>query len=245
VKTVIIIQARMTSTRLPGKVLRTVLGKPLLAYQLERLQRVRAADEIVVATTVNETDDAIVNVCKQLNVLHFRGSEQDVLERYYQAAVKRSADTIVRITSDCPIIDPRVVNQVIEFYHGHTECAYVSNCLPRTYPVGMDTEVFPFEALEKAYYEAVSAPDREHVTGFIERQPEVFRQANVPYVADCSHYRWTVDTAEDFEVISSILTALYPRNPYFTLEDCLELLTVHPEWEAINSHVKQKAYNEK
>ena len=142
-RTLIIVQARMSSTRLPGKVLKTVLGKPLLGYQIERLQHVQNADDVVVATTINPADDPIVEFCQTSQTQFYRGSEEDVLSRYYYAAQQFNADTVVRVTSDCPLIDPQVVEQVIRTYlQNIPSYDYVSNCLSRTYPRGMDTEVF-------------------------------------------------------------------------------------------------------
>ncbi|WP_255547281.1 cytidylyltransferase domain-containing protein [Oxynema sp. CENA135] len=242
---VIIVQARMTSTRLPGKVLKQVLGKPLLEYQIERLRRVKLADEIVIATTTNQTDDPIVNLCDRLSVAYFRGSEQDVLERYYQAATAHKADVVIRVTSDCPLIDPQVINQVIDYYlQSQSNYDYVSNSIKRTYPRGMDTEVFSYSVLEQAFLEATAQPDREHVTPFIYRQPQRYRLGHVTYSEDCSHHRWTVDTPEDFELIKKIIETVYPNEPYFTLEDCLGLLQQHPDWYFINSHIEQKNYGQ-
>lgn len=244
-KVVIIVQARMTSTRLPGKVLKEVLGKSLLEYQIERLKRVESAENIIIATTVNETDQPIIELCKRLSIDYFRGSETDVLSRYYQAALAYRADVAVRVTSDCPLIDPWVINQVIQYYlDNQFEYDYVSNSLERTYPRGMDTEVFSFKALKEAFQEATAQPDREHVTPFIHRQPERYHLGHVKYSEDYSHYRWTVDTLEDFELVQKIIEALYPSNPEFTLEDCLRLLKRYPSWSKINSHIEQKQYGQ-
>ena len=244
-KTVIIVQARMTSTRLPGKVLKGVLGKPLLEYQIERLQRVKLADEIVIATTTNQTDNTIVGLCNRLSVSYFRGSEVDVLERYYQAATAHQASVVVRVTSDCPLIDSQVIDRVIEYYlQNESTYDYVSNCIKRSYPRGMDTEVFSFSVLEQAFLEATAQPDREHVTPFIYRQPQRYRLGHVIYAEDCSHHRWTVDTPEDFDLIKKIIEAIYPNQPNFTLEDYLQLLQQHPEWYFINSHIEQKQYGQ-
>jgi spore coat polysaccharide biosynthesis protein SpsF len=224
-KTAIIVQARMTSTRLPGKVLKEVLGKPLLAYQLERLRRVENADAIVIATTTNATDDPIV---------------ADVLSRYYGAATEHQADVVVRVTSDCPIIDPAVVSRVIGHYLAHhTQFDYVSNALQRSYPIGMDTEVFSYAALAQAHQTARHPEEREHVTPFLYRYPDRFRIAHVHYGRDESRHRWTVDTPDDFELIRRIIEALYPQNPAFTLEDTLALLERHPDWPLLNVHVQQ------
>lgn len=239
--TTIIVQARMGSSRLPGKVLKGVLGKTLLEYQIERLLRVRRADQVIIATTVESKDDPIVTLCTDLKVPCFRGSEEDVLSRYFQAASKYQADTVVRITADCPLIDPVVIDRVIGYYQDHfPRYDYVSNCFKRRYPRGMDTEVFSFKALAEAATEAKLAPEREHVTYFTYKRPERYTLGSVVYEEDFSHYRWTVDTPEDFELIKRMITALYPTNPQFTLEDCLALLEKHPEWAQINAGIKQK-----
>ena len=151
--------------------MKEVLGKPLLEYQIERMKRVKSADEIVIATTVSDADRVIVDFCDRLSIPCFRGSEQDVLSRYYEAAKTFNADIVVRLTSDCPLVDPSIVERVLRYYFDHSsEYDYVSNCLIRTYPRGMDSEVFPFGILEDAYAEATEPADREHVTPFIYRQ---------------------------------------------------------------------------
>lgn len=231
----------MASTRLPGKVLKKVLDKPLLEYQVERVRRVKSAEEVVIATTVNDGDRAIVECCDRLAVPCFRGSEQDVLSRYHAAAAAFHADVVVRLTADCPIIDPHVVERVIRHFIGNAAgLDYVSNCLKRTYPRGMDTEVFPFGILETACREATDPADREHVTPFIYRQPGRFRLANVAYHEDASRHRWTVDTTEDFALIRRIIETLYPRDPEFRMEDVLGLFDRDPGLFRINAHVEQK-----
>lgn len=231
----------MTSTRLPGKVLKEVMGKPLLEYQIERLKKVKQADDLVIATTINESDQPIIELCKKLNINYYRGSEEDVLSRYYEAAKQYQADVIVRVTSDCPLIDPAVVDEVINNFRKSTgKYDYVSNTLERTYPRGMDTEVFSIEALKEAYDKAVLTPEREHVTLYIYSHPEKFRLFSVKYKKDESSHRWTVDTEEDFILIKAILEELYPQKPDFTMEDCLELMVKRPELIKINQHVQQK-----
>ena len=238
----IIVQARMGSTRLPGKIMKKVLDKPLLEYQLERLFRVKHADQVIIASSDHGELQPIADLCLRLGVPYFRGSEQDVLSRYYGAATQYGADVVVRITSDCPLIDPAVVDKVIGFYLTHKEeYDFVSNTFAkRTYPRGMDTEVFSYKALKEANEEATDEAEREHVTIFIKRRPERYRLKTLPYDKDFSHYRWTVDTPEDFMLIEKMITALYPVNPHFTLEDCLALLAENPDWIKINEHIKQK-----
>lgn len=240
-KTVIIVQARMTSTRLPGKVLKMVLGKPLLEYQIERLRRVKLANEIVIATTTNLADEPIVELCKSLSIAYYRGSEADVLSRYYEAAQIHQADTIVRVTSDCPLIDPEIIDQVIQFYNDHkAEYDYVSNSLERTYPRGMDTEIFAFDTLKEAFHEATLLRDREHVTPFIYHHSQRYSLGSLKYWKNQSHHRWTVDTQEDLELITRMIEAIYPSSVYFTWKDCLKLLERNPSWSKINDHIKQK-----
>jgi spore coat polysaccharide biosynthesis protein SpsF len=200
-------------------------------------------DEIIIATTTNETDQPIIDLCQRLNIPYFRGSETDVLSRYYRAAIVHQADVVVRVTSDCPLIDPVVIDQVIQFYlDNQSAYDYVSNSLKRTYPRGLDTEVFSFSVLQQAFQEAIVEADREHVTPFIHRQPERYRLGNVAYSEDASHHRWTVDTPEDFELIQKMIETIYPNQPHFTLEDCLLLLKEEAEWYLINSHIEQKQY---
>ncbi|WP_409368014.1 cytidylyltransferase domain-containing protein [Lysinibacillus sp. 38-6] len=236
---VAIIQARMGSTRLPGKILKKVNGRPLLSYQLERLQQSNFISDIVIATTTDEKDDVIVEFCKLNNILWFRGSEEDVLARYYETAKRFNADAIVRITSDCPIIDVQVVNKTITYFIDNN-FDYVSNTVDRTYPRGLDTEVFTFAALEKAHKEAVMERDREHVTAYFYTNPDIFKIAGVRNEMDYSKYRWTVDTEEDFQLIENIIENLYSENPQFTLYDTVKLMEANPDWFYINAHIEQK-----
>jgi spore coat polysaccharide biosynthesis protein SpsF len=240
-KAVIIDQARMTSTRLPGKVMKEVRGKPLLEYQIERLLRVRLADELVIATTTNDTDQPIVELCKRLGVAYYRGSEEDVLSRYYEAATQFGADVVVRVTSDCPLIDPGVMDEVIGLYiNNRDKYDYVSNTLERTYPRGLDTEVFSYEVLQEAFLNAKEHPEREHVTPYICWHPERFRLNNVFHHENQSQHRWTVDQIEDFLLIENIIKALYPNNPQFNMTDVLNILKGNPEWVELNAGVEQK-----
>lgn len=240
-KVAAIIQARMGSTRLPGKVLKKVLGKTLLEYQIERVKRAKAIDEIIIATTTKESDDPIVQLCQQLSIPYYRGSEEDVLSRYYEAATKFNVDVVVRLTSDCPIIDPNVIDKVVEHYlENKDRYDYVSNTLTRTYPRGLDTEVMSYEVLKRVHEEAKELVYREHVTAYIYHHPDQFRLCNVSNEKDESKHRWTVDTEEDFLLIKNILETLYPLNPLFTLEDIIQILRDKPEWVEINAHIEQK-----
>jgi len=221
--TLIIVQARMTSTRLPGKVLLPLAGEPMLTRLVERLRRVQRADGIVVATTSNATDDPIAALCAQLGVPCHRGSEHDVLSRYADAARLNGADVVVRITSDCPLIDPALIDQGIATYEAG-DSDYVSNMLPPTWPYGMAVEVFSATALAQAHAEATQAAEREHVTPFLYWHPERYRLRNVASPVDLSHHRWTVDTPEDYELVRRLFETLYPTKPRFTQDDILAVL---------------------
>lgn len=241
--TLIIVQARMTSTRLPGKVLLPLAGEPMLMRLVERLCRVQRADGIVIATTTNVTDDPIAALCAQLGVPCHRGSEHDVLSRYADAARLHGADVVVRITSDCPLIDPALIDQVIAT-HEEGGSDYVSNMLPPTWPYGMAVEVFSAAALAQVHAEATQAAEREHVTPFIYWHPERYRLRNVASPVNLSHHRWTVDTPEDYELVRRLLETLHPINPEFTQADILTLLDIHPDWMTLNQYVKQKPATE-
>lgn len=235
----IIIQARMQSTRLPGKVLRDILGQPLFFYLIERLKRVEGANRLVVATTTAEADREIISLCQEQGIEWFRGSEEDVLGRFAGAAAEFEAETVVRITADCPLIDPALIDRVIGFYQTN-DFDYVSNVVQRTYPRGMDVEVFSAKALYEAADEAPEVHEREHVTPFLYEHPERFRIGSVTQELDQSKYRLTLDTAEDLELIKRLLETIYPTKPKFTLEDLITILEVNPGWTDINAHVKQR-----
>jgi len=237
--TLIIVQARMTSTRLPGKVLLPLAGAPMLVRLVERLRRVAFAHGVIVATTTNATDDPIAAQCAVIGVPCFRGSEHDVLSRYAEAASLHAAEVVVRITSDCPLMDPVLVDRVIAAYH-EGGCDYVSNMLPPTWPYGMAVEVFSAFALKQAHRESTQEAEREHVTPFIYWRPERFRLRNVGSPVDLSHHRWTVDTPEDYELVRRVFDALYPAQPCFTQADILTVLEAHPDWLALNQHIQQK-----
>lgn len=240
-KVVIIVQARMGSSRLPGKILKEVLGKPLLSYEIERLKNVKLADELLIATTTNSLDQTVVDLCFKEKVVVFRGSEEDVLLRYHEAAKVSHADVIVRLTADCPLIDPKIVDEAIHlFLTHHPNYDYLSNVQERTYPRGMDVEVFSRKSLEEAFRCAKVNEEREHVTLYFYRHPEKFRIMGFQTQEDHSHLRLTVDTSHDFALIRQIIEHLYPAKPRFSLADILKLLKKYPDWCELNRHVKQK-----
>ena len=241
-KTVAIIQARMGSTRLPGKVLMQICGDSMLKWVVGRARRATLLDEVVVATTDSPADDAIVAECEAMGVSVFRGSEDDVLDRYRNAAEAFGVDTVVRITSDCPLIDPEVIDDVVAaFINGPAD--YACNTLQRCYPRGLDVEVFSRAALEEAWLRADRPHERAHVTPYIRGNPEQFKLLSVPCEGDHSDLRWTVDTTEDLEVVRAIADAIGGRND-FGWRAALEVIRQNPQLAEINRSVRQKAIEE-
>jgi len=233
-----LIQARMGSTRLPGKVLKDLAGATVLERVVSRVRRCRLVSDVVVATSAEPADDVILNECQRLGTEAFRGSEQDVLDRYYRAAQQAGAEVVVRITSDCPLIDPEVSDKTIQKFLVERP-DYASNALERTYPRGLDTEVMTFAALECAWTEARQAYQREHVTPFLYQHPERFKLLSVKGDHDYSQYRWTLDTPEDLE----FLRAVYARSidhQDLSWRDVLNIVQREPELAEMNRHIVQK-----
>jgi len=230
-KTVAIIQARMSSTRLPGKVLADVGGKPLLWYVVARAQAARTLDQVVVATSMEGEDNAVEEFCAEASFECFRGSQYDVLDRYYQAARHFQAEIVVRLTADCPLLDPDVIDKVVSaFQDGDFD--YASNCVNRSYPDGLDTEVFRRAALERAWLEARLPSEREHVTPYIWKHPELFRLGSVQHSEDLSDLRWTIDEPEDLMFVRALYDSLgaFPSG----MAETIKLLKEHPELAEIN-----------
>lgn len=230
---VAIIQARVGSTRLPGKVLMPILGEPMLARMIERIKRTKMLDAIIVATTDTYEDDATAELVKKCGVQVFRGDENDVLDRFYKAGKEAGADTVVRLTGDCVLHDPQVIDEVIGRF---VEKKVDYTGTPKNYPEGLDTEVFTFSALERAWKEAKLPSEREHVTPYIKNHPELFRidEKWENDIGDYSRMHWSVDTQADFDFVTKIFEQLYPMNPSFTKDDILALLVEHPEYLQIN-----------
>lgn len=237
-RTVAIVQARTGSSRLPGKVLLPLAGEPILARVVSRVSRARQLDEVRVATTTLAEDDAIVQLCSARGWGWTRGSEMDLLDRYYQAAKACHAAVVVRITSDCPVIDPDVIDQVLSEFLRHP-CDYASNTLePRTFPRGLDAEVVSLASLERAWREDTNPAWREHATPYIYRHPELFHLRAVRADPDLSFHRWTVDTPEDYELLSRIYDHF--EDDAFSWTDVLRLVEAHPEWSELNRNIRQK-----
>ena len=235
------IEARMASTRLPGKVLKHAVGKPMLELMVERLRRVPSLDGIVIATTVNPPDEPIVALAERLGVGWHRGSEMDVTARLLGAAAEHAIDVIVETTGDCPLIDPQVVDDCIRAYL-ESGVDYVSNVLERTYPIGMDTQVFATRVLEDVDRRTHEPFDREHGAVFICRNPDLYTVKNVPAPPQFTDptLRLTLDTIEDYRLITAVFDALYPGDPAFGLADIMALLGRRPELRALNDHVQHR-----
>lgn len=237
-----IVQARMGSSRLPGKALKDIQGRSMLARVVRRAQRSSLIDRLIVATTDKEADDAIASECKILGVSVFRGSEDDVLDRYYQAAKAFSAEAVVRITSDCPLIDPDVIDRVVRVFLDNRP-DYASNTIENTYPRGLDVEVFTFSALEKAWRNASLDFERVHVTPYIYLHPELFRKLSVTAEKNLSFYRWTVDTAEDLALVRAVYEKM-GGDDHFSWRDVLDLFEREPGLAELNRHIRQKSLEE-
>lgn len=226
-----IIQARMSSTRLPGKVLMDIAGQAMLWHVVNRVRQATLVDDVLVATSEGAADDPVVAFCEQEGIPCFRGSEDDVLARYYGAAKSMDAEVIVRITADCPLVDPGVVDDVIECYV-EGDYDYVSNLNPPTFPDGLDTEVFSFDALVRARHEAKWRSEREHVTPYIRKHPELFCIGNVTCGQDLSDMRWTVDEPQDLAFVRTVYEHL--KSLSSGMAEVLDVLKQHPELMGIN-----------
>ena len=237
-----IIQARVGSTRLPNKILLKVSNKEILIHVVERVLRATRIDEVIVATTTSQNDKLVVDLIENFNhekVSTFSGSEEDVLDRYYQAAKKNSSDVVIRITSDCPLIDWELLDHMVNiFVDGNYD--YISNVhTKRTYPRGLDVEVFSFSVLKKMWKSCDKKREREHVTTYVRENPSLFKTMNIQQDIDLSHLRWTVDEDDDLKLVRIIYEELY-HNPNFKTEDILELIKKRPELATMNKHVEQK-----
>ena len=234
-KVVALVQARMGSVRLPGKVLKPIVNKPMIELLLARLSHSSELDEIVVATSQEKRDDKLQSAVESLGFQCTRGSEKDVLNRFYESAKSLDADVIVRITGDCPLVDSKLVDECIRGYR-ETKVDYFSNTDPATYPDGLDIEVMSFQSLQRANNEADSEFDREHVTPYI-RNSDIFSKSSIQYGEDLSNQRWSVDEPEDLVVVTEIFEYFTP-DIFFDWKQVLELLKLKPELFAENKIIK-------
>ena len=233
------IQARMSSVRLPEKIMLKACGKTLLEHLIDRVKQAKKLEKIMVATTTNIKDNVVEQVCIDNNVECFRGPEDDVLSRYKLASDKAGASIIVKLHADSPLIDPIIIDKVIEiFLNGDFD--YVSNWFPKqgTYPRGTSVEVFSSKTLEQVYNEAERPSEREHASSFIWKQPHRYKLYRLDMTKNLSNYRLNVDYKEDYTLVKSVFEGLFPQNPYFTLNDIISWLDSHPEVLKFNSHIK-------
>jgi len=234
-KATAIIQARMGSSRLPGKVLMPLVGKTVLEHVIRRCQHAKSIDRVIVATTVDLKDLAVANLVSGLNVSIFCGSINDVLDRYYQAARLFSCKHIVRITADCPMIDPDIIDRVVcEFFNSGSD--YAANTLEQSYPDGEDVEVFGFDILSQAQDDAKMLSEREHVTPYI-RKNSIYKKINIANKIDLSRHRWTLDESQDYQKLSAVFDALYKKDPMFHIGDILRFLDAHPRINMLNKDI--------
>jgi len=237
--TVIVVQARMSSSRLPGKVLLPILGKSLLYRMIERLQMIAHKAQVVIATSEESADDIIAQEADTINVPCYRGSLNNLLDRHYQAAKKYNAAIVLKIPSDCPLIDPRIIDQVLDFYFAHPgDYDYVSNLHPATFPDGNDVEIMTMACIEKAWTEAKRPLELEHTTPYIWENQENFRIGNVIWEAGKDYsmsHRFTIDYEADYLFIKRVFEELYPGKPDFACEDIINLLEQQPEIYNINA----------
>ncbi len=245
-RTVAIIQARMGSSRLPGKVMLEIAGQPMLTHVVRRARQAASLDGVVVATTTDPGDDPVADYCRSHEILFYRGDPQDVLDRYYQTAKTFDAREIVRLTADCPLIDPSVIDLVVKRFR-HNNVDFAANRLPppwhRTYPIGLDIEVCTFAALERAWQEADQPHQREHVTPYLYEEPDRFKILLVDHEPDYGNHRWTVDTVEDLALVREIFARFSPEED-FSWTAVLALLEREPSLAAINANVRHKIHGE-
>ena len=243
--TVAIIQGRMSSSRLPGKILKDIGGEPMLVRVVNRVRRAQFVDQVVIATTDDASDDPVENLCMARGIPIYRGSKYDVLDRFYQAALLYQATTVIRVTADCPLIDPVEIDHVVRAFRDQ-QVDFAANRLPppwkRTYPIGLDTEVCKFEVLQRAWREAGDAHHREHVMPYIYETPDRFKVLVIDHPVDYGALRWTVDTPEDLDVVRLIYQHFGDRDD-FSWMDVLDLYERQPDLQQMNENVVHNPFN--
>lgn len=238
IKIVCIVQARMSSSRLPGKVMMPLAGKPVIEQVFHQLSFSRRIRQAMLATSIDPRDEALAAWAGRSGIALFRGSLDNVLDRFYRAARQQAADAVVRVTADCPVIDPDVLDRVIEAFID-TDRDYVTNANPPTFPDGLDCEVFSMAALETAWKCAALQSEIEHVTPYIRNHPERFRLGNVASEANLQHLRWTLDNREDYQLLSAVYDHLYRTDDCIRMGAVLALMERQPELAGLNRHLKR------
>lgn len=229
-----IVQARMGSTRLPGKVLKPLVERPALWHVVDRLKHAKLLNDVVIATTMNREDDIIIHFCEENHIKYFRGSENDVLDRYYQAAQFFRADPVIRITADCPVVDPLIVDEVV---NGFFQGGYDVYGLGGEFPDGLDCECFTFSAIEDAWRNSDLPSEREHVGVYMARHPEKYKSGAYLKFQGLTHHRWTLDEPVDLQFLEALYERLYQSDRIFLTDDILDLLDKEPDFMKINSHI--------
>lgn len=235
-KVVVILQARMSSSRLPGKVLKHIVGQPMLALQIERINYAKLVNELIVATSTDSSDQPIQDWCNEKKVKCFRGDLNNVLDRYFQASKLSTAEHIIRLTADCPLIDSTIIDEVIKL-HLEEKNDYTSNAIVPSFPDGLDVEIMTQKTLNNSWELSGKASEKEHVTLHIRNHPKKYKIGSYKQDANLKNKRWTVDHIEDFHLVSNIYNALYSVKLNFSMQDILSLLRKHPEWELLNQHI--------
>lgn len=233
-----ILQARLSSTRLPGKVLLPILGRPMLELQVERILRSTKISELLIATSTSPEDEKIVALCLRLGIRYYQGQLDDVLDRFYKAAEETGPENVIRLTGDCPLVDPSVIDRVVTYFESDT-FDYASNTLEPTFPDGLDVEVFTFSGLRRCWSEARLPSEREHVTPYFYSNPQIFKLGSYKDQINRSNIRWTVDEAADYELITKIYEGCYRNNAKFDMNDVLTFLESNPELMEINANFQR------
>jgi spore coat polysaccharide biosynthesis protein SpsF len=233
-----IIQARLASTRLPEKIFLKLEGKKVIEHVINRVQAAQLVDDVLVATTSKKIDVKVVNLCSSIGIKYFIGSEEDVLDRYYQSAKSFKPEHIVRVTADCPLIDPEIIDNVIDL-HLRKKADYTSNVIRGRFPDGEDVEVFTFNTLYRAWHDARLFSEREHVTPYMKKNSDIFKIVSLDCYRDLSGKRWTLDNPEDYEFIKIIYKHLYPENHLFGMKEIIEFININPDIENINKCIER------
>lgn len=236
----LLIQARLDSGRLPRKVLLPLFGKPLLDFVVERCLRAQRVRQVILVTTEKKSDDPLIAYCEKRDLPYFRGSQEDVLDRFVQAARQFDSQWIVRITADCPLIDPDLIDEMIDQFSAKQPLDYINTDQEHSLPRGLDVEIFSRAAGEKAHQRCQDPAEREHVTLFFKRNPDLFSLFTYHHNCNFAHYRVTVDTREDFSLVQSVLEGLYFAHPHFSMYELFDFLDKHPEIVRKNRWIQQK-----